>query len=105
MENQTIITPIGEHKIELKPYLTGRDMRELKAIYLRIGKVDATGQGITDIKPEVAEEAENKTFELAIISIDKSPENILKRVLDMPSKDYSFILDEINELTGLSKKK
>lgn len=104
--NQTeITTPRGKHKIELKEYITGRDMRELKDIYLKVGKIDATGQGMTDIKPEILNQAENKSIELAVISIDGATEGILEKILDMPAEDMNFIMDAVQEITGFNKKK
>lgn len=97
-------TPIKKHKIELKEYITGRDMRALKDIYLKIGKIDPLGQGVTDINPEVANQAENKSIELVVISIDDNKEGILEKILDMPSEDYTFVMGKINEVAGFSKK-
>lgn len=100
-----ITTPIGKKKIVLKEYITGRDMRELKDIYLKVGKIDATGQGMTDINPEILNQAENKSVELVVISVDGETEGVLNKILDMPSEDTTFILEKVAEIAGFSKKK
>jgi len=100
-----IETPKGKHKLVLREWITGRGMRELKDIYLKVGKIDASGQGMTDINPEVLNQAENKSVELVVISVDEKTDNILEAILDMPSEDTTFVLAKVNEIAGFSKKK
>ena len=100
-----IETPKGKHKLVLKEWITGRDMRELKDIYLKVGNIDASGQGMIDIKPEVLNQAENKSVELVVISVDEKTDKVLETILDMPSEDTTFVLLKVAEIAGFSKKK
>ena len=105
METTKITTPFKKHEIVMKTYITGGDMRELRAIYLEVGKMSPTGQMLSDINPAKVTEAENKALELTILEIDGKPEDILQRILEMPAEDYGFILEKVNEISGFSKKK
>lgn len=105
MSQTEFATPKGDHKIVLKEYITGRDMRALKEIFLRVGKLDPAAETVTDIKIEVANEAENKMLELVVISVDGEKEGILEKILDMPSEDMTHILEEVQKIAGFSKKK
>ena len=105
METKEITTPAGKVKVVLKAFITGRDMRALKDIYLKVGKVDATGTTITDIDPEMANQAENKSLELVVQSVNGEAEGVVEKILDMPSEDYTFIMEAVNEVAGFAKKK
>ncbi len=100
-----IETPKAKHKLVLKEWITGRDMRELKDIYLKVGKIDASGQGMTDINPDVLNQAENKSVELVVISVDEKTDGVLEAILNMPSEDTTFVLGKVAEIAGFSKKK
>jgi len=106
METTEITTPVGNNKVALKQYITGRDMRSLREIYLKVGTLDSSGQNLSNIDPAMVDQSENKAFEMVIVSIDGQAEGILDKILNMPAQDYDFILTAVNEITaGLSKKK
>ncbi len=105
MSETEITTPKGGHKIVLKEYITGRDMRVLKEIFLRVGKLDTAAETVTDIKIDVANEAENKMLELVVISVNGEKEGNIEKILDMPSEDMTYILEKVQEIAGFSKKK
>ena len=103
-ELETIETPVAKHKVEIKKYLTGRDRRALRAVYLDKSEVKLGKE-----KPEFAlsgkivEEAENKAIEIVVIAIDGNKENILNTILDMRDKDYEFVMQKINQITSEKK--
>ncbi len=113
MEDNTklVETPTG-HKAVLKTVMTARDFRELRAMWFR----DITIEGIDTENPDktklsgmkgsIIEEVENKAIELMIVSLDDSTDDILKRLLDLPLKDYDVIFAEVQKMTeGLGQKK
>jgi len=106
-ELKKITTPIGKNVIELKSWLTGREKREIMSVFLSdtpIGK-----EKELEIKGNKMIEAQNKTIEMVVASIDgeKEPKNILNKILDLRSDDFDFVLVEIDKITTseTSKKK
>jgi hypothetical protein len=108
MERQykEVVTPQGKHKVSLKSWLTGREKREIQSVYLQDMDFTAS-QNAKDGKGEVKDykisggkfyEAQNKTLEIVIASVNGSKEKILDQVLDMHSVDFDFIINEIIKL-------
>ncbi|KKM78980.1 hypothetical protein LCGC14_1354470 [marine sediment metagenome] len=104
MENTTLKTTNGR-EIVLKAYITARELRELKALYLAVAKFDPKSGEVFDIDPKKAEEIENKTIAMVVVSIDGKEDRILETILDMPIVDYNEIMEKMNDATGLDKKK
>jgi len=99
-ETIEITTPTEEHKVVLKKWITGGERRELRNTYLskmemgvgkevQIGKVNSA---------ELIDDTENKAIEIIVVSIDGSDKDILKRLLEMRDKDYSFVYKEIDKI-------
>ncbi|KAA0004647.1 MAG: hypothetical protein FE038_02080 [Thermoplasmata archaeon] len=101
-ETHTITTPVGKQKIELLSWITGKEKRELRNVFLKRMNFKMSGaEAQTDqIDGSVIEEAENKAIEIVVVSIDGSKEKILEKVLSMRDKDYDFVITEINKVTG-----
>jgi len=88
-------------EIELKTYLTGREMTEWRDLFLNYFKADFKGK-MEDIKIEgkLLAEMEKKAIELAVYSVNGNKENILNYILDLPMKDYREITDEALKVMG-----
>ena len=101
MENKIIETPIGKHKVELKCWLTGRDRRAIQSVYYEGFDISVNKENpeIKGIKGSLINKAQDKTFEIIVLSIDGKKENIVDRILDMNDKDFDFVVDEINKIT------
>jgi len=101
-ETKEIITP-NNHKVVLKTYITGREEREIRNVYLE--NIDVTGNGaVKDIKADLVGKAENKAIELIVISVDGNKEKVVDLVLDLRKEDCNFIVEQINEIIGDKKK-
>lgn len=101
METKEIITPIGEVKIILKSFITGRESREIKGVYFKGVKFKMEGQisKSEDIDmSKITEESENKAIDTVVVSVNGSEENKLDAILDMNVKDYDFVKDEVNKI-------
>ena len=102
METKKIETPLGKNKIELKEYITGRDLRKIRAVFakdLEFGLSDGKTETNKIKAGELTVEAENIAIDTVIISIDGERENLVDKVLDMQSEDYEFVIKEINKVT------
>lgn len=107
MENNTKIieTPVDKHKIEIKTWITGGDRRALRNVYLDVSRIEMKGDEpeIKGLTGNIVEQAENKAIEIAVVSIDGSKENILKRILDMHEDDYEIVMQNIEKITKEKK--
>jgi hypothetical protein len=104
MDRQTkdLTTP-NNHKVVIKTYITGREERAIRNVYLE--NIDVTGQGtIKDIKADLVGKAENKAIEVLVVSVDGKTENLVDVVLDLRKEDYDFVIENINEIIGDKKK-
>lgn len=92
----------GNHVVELKEYLTGREKRAIKNALWHGKKMQIRdGKGESDPVPmDEIDASTDKTIELMVVSIDGSSDKVLERVLDMRERDYDDILEKIEELTG-----
>lgn len=100
-ETKTIETPIGHNKVEIKTYLTGRERRRLTDVYLESGiDVNADTHEIKGLKADLINKAQNVAWEVVVVSIDGSTENIIDTILDMRSEDTEFIVTEVNKITS-----
>jgi ATP-dependent protease HslVU (ClpYQ) ATPase subunit len=106
---KVIETPIDKHKVEIKTYASGGEMEEIQGIFLDSMEMEVKptlkGSASPKLKGSLVSKANHKALEMLIVSIDGSKENILQNALDMRSKDYQFIVDEINKITNLGEKK
>jgi len=84
----------------LKTYLTARERNDLRNVYLNNMKVGTEGEApvVKEIPGLIVEQAERKLIELAVVSYDGNPENILERLLDSSPEEYDFVISEINKI-------
>ena len=101
-ETKTITLPVSKKEAVLRTFLTGRETRQLRAIFLNDAEFSSKGdeQELAGIKGRVIEQVENKAIELVVVSVDGSEDKILETILDLHSKDYTFLVKEINEIGG-----
>lgn len=97
METKEIITPVGQHKIVLKSWLTGREKRLIQSVLLsdvnlKEGKYEIIGDKLTEMQ--------DRTIETIVVSVDGSSDKNLEKILDMHSADFDFVLAEINKITN-----
>jgi len=97
-ETRTIKTPVDKHEIVLKTWITGREKRALRNVFLskmRLGaKVEA------ESNPAIlTDEAENKAIETIVVSVNGVKDKIVDTILDMKGQDYEFVIKEINKVS------
>jgi len=100
-EMKTIKTPIDKHEVVLKSWITGREKRDLRRIFLEKTNIPTTGK-TEEVKinaAETIEDAENKAIEMIIVSVNGKKEKILDEILDMKAGDYDFVVSEINKVS------
>ena len=98
----------GGYELEILTYITARESREIQSVYLNEMKMnidDAGKPNIKDINPDLANKAQDVTLGIIVKKLDNSTENILERLLDLPSTDFEEIIVEVNNLNKTEEKK
>ena len=93
-ETKIVTTPVGKQKVVLHTYVTGREKRQLRDIYLDTTTTD--GQKFNA--------AQDTAWNIIIVSIDGNTENIVDTILNMHNEDTAFLTDTVNEVTTEQKK-
>lgn len=100
-ETKKITTPSG-NVVEFNAYITGKEARQLQAVFLKRSKFQ-TGDGekskIIDFDPMAVPEAEELALRLVIVSVDGSPDGAAEKVENMRQEDYRTVVKAINEVT------
>jgi hypothetical protein len=108
-ETKEVTLPRGA-KVVLHTYITGRERRQLQFCYMRdvaeFTPEELAGKGKTGA---MFESAQNLGFKLVIVSVDGNkdgdlvddkPFSVLDWVLNLPSKEYAFLVSSINDVTS-----
>jgi len=95
-----IITPIKQHKVELKDWITGREQQDIKKPITDVMmRITSKGESSTEINiGEAQRKSTEKAIESVVVSIDGDKKDILNRVYDMPSKDYDFVVKKVDDI-------
>jgi len=105
---QIIETPVDKHKVEIKTYVSGGEMEQIQGVWLGSMEMEIKPGEQTPkmpkIKGSLISQANHKTIEVLVVSIDGKKEDILQGILDMQHKDYQFVIDELNKMTATEKK-
>ena len=99
-ETRSFKTPSG-HEIVIKSWLTGREKRDIQNIYLTDVKISSDQTKAPELNLDATKSnlAQDKTFELMVISIDGKTDNIVDTILDMKSEDFDVIVAKLNSIT------
>lgn len=86
--------------VELKDYLTGRDIEEIeaptKSVMMRINE---QGKPAGEVNVgEAKARSIHKAIERVVISVDGKTEQVLDAVLDLPVNDYRLVLREVDKI-------
>ena len=96
----SIVTPRSGIEIKMKSWITGREKREIQAIFLEGADFKS---GETKFSGEQFAKSQDKTIELVVVSVGGKDGNIVNDVLDLPNEDYDFVIAEINKITSTSE--
>lgn len=116
-EKVTITTPVEGIEVVLKAWLTGREQRAIRSIYLDQVKLSANDSIEDTIKKadEGAQEkmhasysldgtilskAQDAQIEQVVYSVGGKKEAVLDSVLDMRNEDFTFVMDAIKKILG-----
>src|SRR3954463_9082291 len=87
------------HTVVLRDYITGAENRQIKAIYINTRNIGDTADAA-----KVIFDAEDKTLELVVVSVDGKTENVAAEVMALPVADQREVADEVTEIVEGKKK-
>ena len=103
-ETVTITTPVGNHEVVLKAYLTGKEDREIRRVFsdnmtLKV-KPGSKNLGESDMKASLTMEAQEKALSILIVSVNGKTDSTVDAVLDMHKDDTDFVIEKVDEITS-----
>lgn len=102
--NIEFATKENGHKIIMKPFITGREKRSISEKYIQAAVIDDQGKlklGSPDIQLNAATD---QAILVTVISVDGNSDDIINRVLNLPSRDMIEVVERMNEITDNKKK-
>jgi len=105
MEHTVVTLPSGK-TAKIKNGLTGREKRALREVFLNEAELNTTAEGkqvLSGLQGTIIAKAEDAAIQTVVIEFDGSSDDILNRVLDLPSSEYDILLAKINEVTAEKK--
>lgn len=97
MQRETIeVTTAGGVKAVLNAYITGGEKRKIAEYYLNAQEGATSAQRVLG--------AEDLTLNLVVVSLNESAEDILGRLLALPSADMDEITEKVKEIIEPKKK-
>lgn len=119
-DTKTLTLPVSKKTIVIKGYMSRRVDQEVQRILLGKNKthyeseVTPTGNDgvpiqprttkvLMDSDPTVTIDADNKLLELMVVSIDTVSTNLADTLQDLPSEDFTYILNQVKGVENDSK--
>lgn len=106
MENRPTIKikAPSEKEVEIKTYLTARERRQIREVYINAVKQEVGEDGkpkMGGVSGEILSKADEMLIQVAVVSYDGSAEDILSRLLDGQDNidDYEFIVAEAGKIS------
>lgn len=101
MDRKTIKfkTPVDEHEVEIYEYLTGGESEQIQDAISNEVNVEIGGDVGGHISGKSIRKAQDKTFELMLVSIEGEKEDLVKKVKNFRQEDYDYVRKQIDEVT------
>ncbi len=96
----SIFTTTEGHSITYKTFINKIEERQLTEIYLQAN--DAAKAGTPTGRAKF--QADDKAFELVIVNLDGTTENILGRILELPTSEYNEMSEIVAKVIEPKKK-
>ena len=93
-------TPITQKIVVIKEYVTAREKKSFVSIFLNGGiSMNAETKDVKGINQDMIAQWETLKLQTVIVSIDGDT-NILPLMEELPSKDYEFINQKVEEIVA-----
>ena len=106
MENIKIKLPVSGTEAELRPYITTIEKRQIRGLLMASATLSPSGTAMLNLRPEIVDQAEDKTFEVIVLSLAGTAENLIARIKALHGNDYEFLLKEVTKIEkGITEEK
>lgn len=104
---ETKILEIGDHKVVVNTYVTGREMRSIEQTLMDKLEMKRKGgeEEITGFKGAMMADRQDMKIKAVVASVDGKTDNIVDAVLDLPNDKAEEIMKYVDELTEPKKTK
>ncbi len=92
-----IITKEGKAHIEVKDFINGRDLRAIQEVYAEHAEME-DGQLKRFKSKDSLSAIQDRLIDLIVISVNGETVDKIEKILDLPSKDYEQIIDEVQKV-------
>lgn len=95
-------TPVKKSQVVYYSYLTGREYEYIQTPLFQAMPISGSSTGdvkMGQVDVSKIQESTHRLLEKLIKSIDGKTEGLVDVILDMPQKDYQFVIDELNALS------
>lgn len=100
-ETKKITLPLSKIEVEVKSYITGGEKQELIKFILGESKIDAGSSAIKgDISLQTVLGANDKAFEMLVVSFNGSKENIVENIKDLRMADYDYLKNIMDAISN-----
>jgi hypothetical protein len=95
-ETFEIVTPIKGHVVVLRSWITGRESQKIDgAMFKGVGTTQDGKRLTPKLSESMLSDQENASIEVVVVSVDGKDNDVVKAILDMRAKDYSFVVAEV----------
>ena len=103
-ETKEFKTPNGV-EIVMFTYITGREMRDIQNVFLSNTTVSVKNQKpeMSAVPADLSSQAEDKTIESLVLSVDGKDENVAELVGALRLEDYDAVMKELNSMASVKK--
>lgn len=101
-ETMSLETPVKKSQVVYYTYLTGREYEYIQTpLFQAMPMTPSAGGDVKMGQVDVTkiQESTHRLLEKLVKSIDNKTEGLVDVVLDMPQKDYQFVIDALNALS------
>ena len=105
-QRETKEVKVGKHTLIVNTYITGREARDIEGSMMdkiEMNQSTTNGMEITGFKASHLKDKQDLQVKAVIVSFNGSNENMLDKILDLPSKEREKIMEIARDIAEPKK--
>ena len=98
-ETKVINTPVDNHSVVLKAWITAREKRFISGIFVNSSTFNVENKKF-DISPDTILKIQDAQLTTIVVSVDGDTENVMDKCLDFKAEDFDFITEEVEKIVN-----
>ena len=98
-ETKVINTPVDNHSIVLKAWITAREKRFISSIFVDSSTFNAETKKF-DISADTILKIQDAQLSTIVVSVDGDTENVMDKCLDLKAEDFDFVTKEVEKIVN-----